>query len=285
LLIDEADTFLGQNEELRGVLKSGHRAGGSVVRLVGEKHEPRSFATHAPVAIALIGTLPGTLADRSIRLRLRRRRPDEQITPFRAGRMDDLKRLASMAARWVRDNRDWLKEADPNCGRLFNRDADNWRPLLAIAEVAGGRWPAGARNIAECMVIEGSDDQQSIGTMLLTDMEVIFAERGADRLASEDIVGQLLTLEGRSWSEFGRARKPISKNALARLLKQFGIVPHTIRVGTATPKGYLLTDFKDAFARYVLPEQILQPPQRHTPWESSEPAGNDPQQVESHVAV
>jgi putative DNA primase/helicase len=285
LLIDEADTFLGQNEELRGVLNSGHRAGSSVVRLVGERHEPRCFATHAPVAIALIGTLPGTLADRSIRLRLRRRRPDEQITPFRVGRTDDLKRLASMAARWVHDNRDRLKEADPNCGRLFNRDADNWRPLLAIAEVAGGRWPAGARNIAECMVSEGSDDQQSIGTMLLTDIDMIFRERGADRLASEDIVGQLLTLEGRPWSEFGRARKPISKNALARLLKQFNIVPHTIRVGTATPKGYLLIDFKDAFARYVLPEQILQPPQCHTPSESSEPAGNDPQQVENYVVV
>jgi hypothetical protein len=32
LLIDEADTFLRDNEDLRGVLNSGHRHGGSVLR-------------------------------------------------------------------------------------------------------------------------------------------------------------------------------------------------------------------------------------------------------------
>ena len=66
LLIDEADTFLQQNDELRGVLNSGHRRGGNVVRLLGDGHEPRQFSTFAPVAIAMIGKLPNTLADRSI---------------------------------------------------------------------------------------------------------------------------------------------------------------------------------------------------------------------------
>ena len=42
LLIDEADTFLPENEELRGILNSGHRQGGSVIRTVGEDFEPRS---------------------------------------------------------------------------------------------------------------------------------------------------------------------------------------------------------------------------------------------------
>ena len=106
LLIDEADTFLGDNEDLRGVLNSGHRKGGSIVRLVGEKHEPRRFATFTPVAIAMIGSLPGTLADRSIHIRLRRRRADEAVAPFRDDRAEGLARLASMAARWAADNRE-----------------------------------------------------------------------------------------------------------------------------------------------------------------------------------
>src|SRR5450631_3992533 len=66
LLIDEADTFLGESEDLRGILNSGHRAGGQVIRTVGDDHETRAFATFSPVAIAQIGKLPGTLADRSI---------------------------------------------------------------------------------------------------------------------------------------------------------------------------------------------------------------------------
>jgi putative DNA primase/helicase len=62
LLIDEADTFLGEAEELRGILNSGHRRSGEVIR-VRERDgelEPVAFSTWAPVAIAMIGKLPGT---------------------------------------------------------------------------------------------------------------------------------------------------------------------------------------------------------------------------------
>jgi putative DNA primase/helicase len=47
LLIDEADTFLKANDELRGILNSGHRQGGCVLRTVGEDLEPRSFSTYS----------------------------------------------------------------------------------------------------------------------------------------------------------------------------------------------------------------------------------------------
>ncbi len=69
LLIDEADSFLGDNEELRGVLNSGFEQSGEVVRVVEIKDEwqPIRFATYAPVALAGIGTLPGTLEDRRCR--------------------------------------------------------------------------------------------------------------------------------------------------------------------------------------------------------------------------
>src|SRR5262249_37217060 len=40
LLVDEADTFLRDNDELRGVLNSGHRKGGAVLR----RHDPATGA-------------------------------------------------------------------------------------------------------------------------------------------------------------------------------------------------------------------------------------------------
>jgi putative DNA primase/helicase len=52
LLIDEADTFLSENEELRGILNSGHRKGGQVIRTVGDDFEVRAFSTHTPVFAA-----------------------------------------------------------------------------------------------------------------------------------------------------------------------------------------------------------------------------------------
>ena len=71
-LVDEADSFIKDNEELRGVLNSGHRRGGSVLRTVavGDDFEVRSFSTYGACAIALIGQLPGTLADRSVPIAL-----------------------------------------------------------------------------------------------------------------------------------------------------------------------------------------------------------------------
>jgi hypothetical protein len=79
LLIDEADTFLRENDELRGILNSGHRKGGAVIRTVGDDHEPRQFSTWAPCAIALIGRLPDTLEDRSIVCALRRRKASDDV--------------------------------------------------------------------------------------------------------------------------------------------------------------------------------------------------------------
>ena len=47
LLIDEADTFLKENDEPRGILNAGHRKGGQVTRTVGDDHE-RDNSRHGP---------------------------------------------------------------------------------------------------------------------------------------------------------------------------------------------------------------------------------------------
>jgi putative DNA primase/helicase len=149
LLIDEADTFLKDNDGLRGVLNTGHRRGGQVTRTVGEDFEPRQFTTWSPAAIAMIGRLPDTLDDRAITIRLRRRKPIERVRAFRSDRAGELRVLAQKAARWTLDNRQALTAADPETGELVNRSADNWRPLFAIADIAGGKWPRLARSTSQ----------------------------------------------------------------------------------------------------------------------------------------
>jgi hypothetical protein len=256
LLIDEGDTFLPENEELRGILNSGHRQGGFVLRTVGEDFEPRSFSTYSACAIALIGRLPATLADRSAPIELRRRRPNEVVEAFRFDRTEHLDKLARKAARWALDNADRIRAADPDMpGGVFNRMADNWRPLLAIADAAGGEWPARARRAVQRTGASASGDDQSARVLVLTDIRAIFAERGMDRLSSAELVMALIAIEGRPWAEW-KAGKPITANGLARLLAPFRIAPATIRIAAGTPKGYQLAQFEDAFARY-LPEQGL----------------------------
>ena len=93
-------------------------------------------------------------------------------------------------------------------------------------------------------------DDQSARVLLLTDIRAIFTERRLDRLSSAELVMALIAIEGRPWAEW-KAGKPLTTNGLARLLAPFGIAPGTIRVGDATPKGYQLDQFEDAFARYL----------------------------------
>jgi Protein of unknown function (DUF3631) len=51
-------------------------------------------------------------------------------------------------------------------------------------------------------------------------------------------------------SHLNRGR-PLTARQLGSLLRRFGIKPGTIRVGDATPKGYVLGDLADAFGRYL----------------------------------
>jgi hypothetical protein len=262
LLIDEADTFLSESETLRGILNSGHRQGGSVIRTVGEDFEPRTFSTYSACAIALIGKLPATLTDRSVPINLRRRRPDEAIRAFRFDRTSSLDRLAREVARWAMDNADHVRGTDPDMpAGVFNRAADNWRPLLSVADAAGGEWSARARRVTQSVTAANGDDDQSARVTVLADIRAIFAERRSDRLPSAELLEALIAIEGRPWAEW-KAGKAITANGLARLLAPFAIRPGTIRSSGGTPKGYQRAQFDDAFARY-LPEGSIEPPQRH----------------------
>jgi putative DNA primase/helicase len=269
LLIDEADTFLPGSEELRGVLNSGHCRDGNVVRLVGDEHEPRQFSTWAPVAIACIGKLPGTVTDRSIIVRMKRRRRDERLERLRIDRQHAFGELCRRCARWVKDHYTTLADADPAMPEMLNdRAADNWRPLLSIADAAGGEWPEQARRVA--MILAGLDngDDSSVLVMLLTDLRAIFAERQVDRLPSEKMCDALAKLEHRPWPEW-KAGKPITQRQLAKLLAPLQIIPGTIRLDSGqTPKGYYLDAFADAFARYLPAADAVDPPHRHNPQES-----------------
>ncbi len=255
LLIDEADTFLADKEELRGILNSGHTKDMAVVlRTVGDDFEPTIFSTWGPVAIAQIGRLPATLEDRSLVVQMRRRAPHEVIEALTDECLHALAPLRSQAARWAADCFDALRGSKPVLPDLgSDRSADNWRPLIAIAELAGGQWPERGR--AAVRALQGKESSQdSAGVVLLGDLRDLFAREGADRLTSEAIVKSLIVMEERPWPEW-RAGKPISARQVARLLSPFGISPETVRFpGEGTKRGYLREHFDDAFERY-LPER------------------------------
>jgi putative DNA primase/helicase len=94
-----------------------------------------------------------------------------------------------------------------------------------------------------------------LGIELLGDIRIVFEDRSVDRISSEDLVLALVGLEERRWSEYSHG-KPLTKAKLARLLRPYDVVSRSIRLPDArTPKGYLLEQFIDPFARYLLTKQ------------------------------
>lgn len=258
LLLDEADSFARDNEDLRGVLDAGHRRDGAVIRTVGDDHQPRQFSCWAPVALAAIGRLPGTIEDRSIIVRLRRRRPEEMIESLRLDRAGVLDELARKAARWAADHSAPLATTDPKMpSSIYNRAADNWRPLLAVAECAGGGWPNRARSAA-IELTSDSEDEGSVRVQLLGDIRQSFEGEPSGVIFTGELLAGLAQREDRPWPEW-KAGKPITARQLAAQLKPFGITTNqTVRRGSENGKGYRREWFDDAFARYLPSPSVTQ---------------------------
>ena len=252
LLLDEGDTYIHGSDELHGILNSGHsRAGAFVVRVVGDDLEARVFSTWAAMAFGAIGHLPDTLTDRSIILPMVRKAPGDKVQRLRQDRTEDLHVLGRKAARWAADHADALQAADPDTpSGLHDRAADNWRALVAIADLAGGDWSDRAREAAVSLSGAGVVEDVSMRTRLLEDLRDMFGRACTDRLTSKDICAQLAKMEDRSWPEYKRG-EPITATQIAKLLKPFGVTPTNVRVGEQTAKGYRLADLKDAFERYL----------------------------------
>lgn len=262
LLVDEADTFLQDRDELRGVLNAGHtRATAYAVRCDGEDHDARLFSTWAPKVIAMIGRLPDTLEDRSVLVSMRRRAPGENIERLRLDRLAELKPQRRMAARWAADNLEPLTVADPEVpAGLHDRAADNWRPLLAIADRAGGDWPERARKAAALLSGASGDDDGSVRTLLLADLRAVFGN--AERMASADVVAALVDMEDRPWPEWRRG-EPLTPRGLARLLGPFDVRPRQLWIDGAKTRGYERDDFTDTWARYLTADDA--PPRTESP--------------------
>jgi putative DNA primase/helicase len=185
-------------------------------------------------------------------VKLVRAKPGEVRERFDSRRTDKEAEICRKCARWAADNFEALRACDPQLPQTaFNRLADNWRPLCAIAQVAGGDWPKRAGEAFAKLTSSDDLDAQGIGTTLLADIAKVFNEEGTDKLPSAKLAESLAAIEGRPWAEWGRLRKPITPNQLANLLRRFGISPQGIRIGNETPRGYLLEQFQEQFDRYL----------------------------------
>jgi putative DNA primase/helicase len=257
LLIDEADMFARQNDELKGLINAGHtRASAFVGRVVkvGDSFEPQTssvWGAKVMAGIQLEKHYPSSTNSRGVIFNLRRKRPDESAERLRHANQAEIKVLASMLARFAQDYKEQVADAKPDLpAPLSDRDQDNWEALFAIAECAGPEWVEYARTAALALSRKHNETADD-GTKLLTDIRAVFDRKWVSRISSSDLLSALIHDDPETpWAthNFG---KPLTATQLNQLLAPYGIHSKTVRFGAATPKGFELSQFQDAFARYL----------------------------------
>jgi hypothetical protein len=251
LLLDEADTFMKENEELRGVVNSGHtRQSAFVIRTVGDEHEPKRFSTWGAKAIAGIGRLPETTIDRAVVVELKRKLPSEKTDRLRHADRGQFERLCRMLARFAADNGAAIEAARPDLPEALNdRAQDNWEPLLAIADHVGGHWPKTAR--AAALKLSGvSREAMSSSAELLSDISAVFHATEDERISTADLLRALVGKEESPWATYHMG-KPMTARNLAKRLGEYSIKSMNVRFGHEVQKGFHRSQFVDAFVRYL----------------------------------
>jgi Protein of unknown function (DUF3631) len=148
--------------------------------------------------------------------------------------------------------------------KINDRANDFWEPLFTIAAAAGGDWPEAARTAALALSGDGEDDSTNI--LLLRDLYWLYdgkpetQEDGSpqreheptDRLFGRTIIEELNKISTSPWAGWNNG-KGLSQHNLARMLKEFGAISETVRIGSATAKGYYAAALREAFETYLPP--------------------------------
>lgn len=254
LLVDEADTIFGPkadaNEDLRGLFNAGHQRNRPAKRYDAAADQVQSIPTFAMAALAGIGVMPDTIEDRAVIVRMRRRGPGETVAPFRHRRdRPVLRALAAELNAWLRANLTVLEAAEPVMP-VEDRAADTWEPLFAVADLAGGHWPARAHDAVlalQAEVDEAAAEQASDRVRLLMDVHRAFGD--ATAMPTALLLRRLCEDPEAPWGEYGTSG--LTARKLGVLLAGYGVRSATIRFTEGQAKGYQRADFLDPWSRYT----------------------------------
>lgn len=279
LCIDEADTFMQDNEVLRGVINAGHTRGSAgYIRFNADKNDVDVLPTFGAKIIAGIGNRADTIMDRAIVIRLERKKRNVQKENFRCWgekakqQNERFGCLIRQLCRWSIDHAKQFGADEPAVQpELSDRHNQNWFPLWRIADMAGKAWPEKARHAS--LVLSGNEEPLSEGVKLLNAIRTIWHINHPEIsiLFSNELVSMLNRDETLGYALYFN-HKGITPDWVAKKLKPYDIAPRILeRNDSDAPdwvkredfpgdtdnrqrrRGYALSDFHDAFNRYLLP--------------------------------
>ena len=126
-----------------------------------------------------------------------------------------------------------------------------WEALLAIADLAGGSWPARARKAAEALAA-GRTADTTLGERLLADLRAVFGTE--DRMHTEAILGRAAQDQPKRRGPTGSATRSIPAT-WPGCCKPYGVSSTDVKIGGVTKKGYQREQLHEPWTRYLPPER------------------------------
>lgn len=269
IFMDEIDQYFakGYDDPVVAVLNAGYEVGTKVPRCIGRNGDLEEFNVFCPKCFTGIRGLPDTTATRSIHIRLSRQLSDDMAEPFEPEVIaDEVKHITSFLSKWESVAINALAGVKPEMPHDVRdgRQRGMIRPLLAIADMAGGAWPDKAR-LAVVEAFSQNLETKSDRIKLLSSMRSLFLTKGAERLTTIEVLEGLVKMEDANapWPQMWerdlaqqRTRGPAMK--LAKLLADFDIHPRTVRTDDDdTARGYYRADFQSAWRTYLPAETTM----------------------------
>ena len=236
LLIDEVDN-MSILKNMRSILNDGHSVGGCVPR-TGKDGKVISYPVYGPVALAGIGRLPATLMSRSLIIRMHRS-------------TKAMERFTLREQYFAADFYAWAEQADLNPDpkmptKLVGREADKWRPLIAIADYFD------RGEIARDFALEflKESDTLDIKESVLRDTEKVF-NRAKTNILSADTLYQKLVEDNDGEFDVDYIEDKMTKRVIGNILAEFQIRsrPHRYK-GGAPKRCWFREDFEEMWERY-----------------------------------
>ena len=282
MALDEADTYLKENEEMRGVIDSGHeREFAWVIRTAMEGEDTVYFSTWCPKALAMIGLPRRTILSRSIHVRLDRKAAEVKTEKLKKKHFAELESLRRKISRLANDIREQVRVFESDL--LENRAGDNWEPLAAIANTAGDDWVIKTAQAAEHINSKDVQDSKSIGRYLLELIaQIINESRGEKRddsqgpaqrelgvapkkriptskmfLPTSDLLAKLNDDDEAPWREDKKgAKSELTARKLAALLKEYDVKSDQVRYpdgleSSPPTRGYWIEELEKAIEKYA----------------------------------
>ena len=250
-LVDEAESFGKDNDELRAFGCAAYERGRTVPRTNPNTLEVELFETFCWILLASIGELHPTIEDRAVTIFLKRKPRDREIEELCDVALTIFSDFKGQLQRWTDDHQEIIKDLHlPRPKSLQDRNWKKWRSLLSIASEIDQKCVVDTLRTAAHKIREGGE-QLSLQIELLGRLRTLFRkENNPAFLPTVTVILKYLNSDGEApWADWTTGlKKGLTEHRLGRELREhFQVVARYRTTKHQGPHGYRLADLEEHF--------------------------------------